>query len=51
MKFINKIVIVTGATGGIAKEITTRFLHEGAKEAAVDISTEALEKMNIMSLA
>ena len=45
MKFINKIVIITGAAGGIGTAITQRFLDEGANVVAVDLSTEALEKL------
>ena len=46
MKFINKVVVITGAAGGIGTEITKRFLNEGAKIVAVDVSTEALEKLS-----
>lgn len=45
MKFINKTVIITGAAGGIGTAITQRFLDEGANVVAVDLSTEALEKL------
>jgi 3-oxoacyl-[acyl-carrier protein] reductase len=45
MKFINKTAIITGAAGGIGTAITQRFLDEGAKVVAVDLSTEALEKL------
>lgn len=45
MKFINKTAVITGAAGGIGTAITQRFLDEGARVAAVDISTEALEKL------
>lgn len=46
MKFKNKVVVITGAAGGIGTEITKRFLNEGAKVAAVDVSTEALERLS-----
>jgi NADP-dependent 3-hydroxy acid dehydrogenase YdfG len=46
MKFKNKVVVITGAAGGIGTEITKRFLNEGAEIAAVDVSTEALEKLS-----
>lgn len=46
MKFINKTVIITGAAGGIGTAITQRFLAEGAKVVAVDLSEEALEKLS-----
>lgn len=45
MKFINKTAVITGAAGGIGTAITRRFLDEGARVVAVDISTEALEKL------
>ncbi|HRP54389.1 SDR family NAD(P)-dependent oxidoreductase [Agriterribacter sp.] len=45
MKFINKTAVITGAAGGIGTAITQRFLDEGTRVAAVDISTEALEKL------
>lgn len=45
MRFENKTVIITGAAGGIGTEITRRFLNEGAKVVAADLSTEALEKL------
>lgn len=45
MKFINKTAVITGAAGGIGTAITERFLEEGARVVAVDISTEALEDL------
>lgn len=47
MKFSSKVVVITGAAGGIGTEITKRFINEGAKVVAVDISTEALEKLSV----
>jgi NAD(P)-dependent dehydrogenase (short-subunit alcohol dehydrogenase family) len=47
MKFKNQVVVITGAAGGIGTEITKRFIDEGAKVCAVDISTEALEKLEV----
>ena len=44
MKFSNKVVAITGGAGGIGTEITKRFLNERPKGAAVDVSSEALEK-------
>jgi NAD(P)-dependent dehydrogenase (short-subunit alcohol dehydrogenase family) len=47
MKFNNQVVVITSAAGGIGTEITKRFIEEGAKVCAVDISTEALEKLAV----
>ena len=47
MKFANKIVVLTGAAGGIGRALTTRFLHEGAKVVAVDITQEAADKLSV----
>ncbi len=38
INFKDKIVIITGAAGGIGTALTTRFLAEGAKICAVDTS-------------
>lgn len=46
MNLNNKIVIITGAAGGIGRALTTRFLNEGAKVCAVDISREVLDKLS-----
>lgn len=46
MKTTEKIVLITGAAGGIGRALTQRFLNDGAKVCAVDISTEVLEKLN-----
>ena len=47
MKFDNKIVVITGAAGGIGRALTTRFLKEGAKVVAVDITKEVLDKLSL----
>ena len=47
MKFKNKTVVITGAAGGIGTEITKRFLKEGARVVAVDLSIESLKKLNL----
>jgi 3alpha(or 20beta)-hydroxysteroid dehydrogenase len=47
MKFENKIVIITDAAGGIGRALTTRFLKEGAKVVAVDITKEVLDKLSL----
>lgn len=43
MKLKNKIVVVTGAAGGMGKEISMLFAEEGADIAAVDIKPEKFE--------
>jgi 2-hydroxycyclohexanecarboxyl-CoA dehydrogenase len=38
----NKVVVITGAAGGIGRAICRRFAEEGAQIAAVDINADAL---------
>ena len=45
MKTIEKIVVITGAAGGIGRALTHRFLNDGAKVCAVDITAKVLEKL------
>lgn len=45
MNFKDKIVVITGASGGIGTALTARFFAEGAKICAVDTTKEALEKL------
>jgi rhamnulose-1-phosphate aldolase/alcohol dehydrogenase len=40
---VGKVVVVTGAAGGIGRAIVERFLSEGACVALLDIDVEALE--------
>ena len=47
MKFENKIVVITGAAGGIGRALTTRFIKEGAKVVAADITKEVLDKLTL----
>ena len=46
MNLKNKIVVITGAAGGIGRALTTRFLKEGANVCAVDISEELINKLS-----
>jgi NAD(P)-dependent dehydrogenase (short-subunit alcohol dehydrogenase family) len=46
-RFSNKSVIITGAAGGIGSAMSRRFLAEGAKVCAVELKTEALDKLVI----
>lgn len=45
MSFKDKIVVITGAAGGIGTALTTRFLAEGTKICAVDTTEQALGKL------
>ncbi|MCI1964617.1 MAG: SDR family oxidoreductase [Oscillospiraceae bacterium] len=44
MKFENKVVIVTGAAGGIGGQTAKAFYDEGAKVVLVDLSEEGLKE-------
>ncbi|MDQ7776884.1 MAG: SDR family oxidoreductase [Paracoccus aminovorans] len=44
MRFQNKIVIVTGAAGGIGGAIATRFATEGARVVLTDVNAEGVAK-------
>ena len=42
-RFIDKVVITTGAAGGIGKAVTKRFYDEGAKVVMLDLKQEWLD--------
>jgi len=42
MEFENRVVLVTGAGGGIGKAVAARFLAEGAQVFAADVNPEAV---------
>ncbi|WP_342562253.1 SDR family oxidoreductase [Paenibacillus sp. FSL R7-0345] len=44
MKVSGKVIVVTGAGGGIGRELVRNLLSKGARVAAVDISHNALEE-------
>jgi short-subunit dehydrogenase len=44
MKVLDKVIVVTGAGGGIGRELVLNLLSKGASVAAVDINKDALEK-------
>lgn len=46
MKTTETTVIITGAAGGIGRALTQRFLNDGSKVCAVDISIKVLEKLS-----
>ncbi|SEH88101.1 glucose 1-dehydrogenase [Tardiphaga sp. OK245] len=41
----NRVAVVTGAAGGIGKEICRRFLQEGIRIIALDVNAEALKEL------
>ena len=43
MRFQDKIVVVTGAAGGIGTAIATRFASEGARVVVTDVNAEGVE--------
>lgn len=47
MRFQNKIVVVTGGTGGIGRSIAQRFVAEGARVALADVSREKAEEVAV----
>lgn len=47
MKLLDQIVVVTGASSGMGKEITRLFLSEGAVVAAIDIRDDRLEQLKV----
>jgi short-subunit dehydrogenase len=44
MKVLDKVVVVTGAGGGIGRELVLNLLTKGARVAAVDINSDALKE-------
>ncbi len=44
-RFMDKVIIITGAAGGIGKEVARRLASEGAKLTLVDVNEEAIENM------
>jgi len=42
----DKVVVVTGAAGGIGKALCQRFCEEGARVVAVDVNADALEQLS-----
>lgn len=47
MNISNKVILVTGAGGGIGKELVLGLLEKGAKIAAVDLRKESLQELLI----
>ncbi|MDR6998418.1 SDR family NAD(P)-dependent oxidoreductase [Neobacillus niacini] len=45
MDFTGKVVLITGAAGGIGKETARIFARQGAKLALVDLDTQELESL------
>ncbi|MRH45113.1 SDR family NAD(P)-dependent oxidoreductase [Aquibacillus halophilus] len=44
MRVLDKVIVVTGAGGGIGRELVLNLLSKGASVAAVDINKDALEE-------
>jgi len=44
MKVRDKVIVVTGAGGGVGRELVLNLLSKGAKVAAIDINKERLEE-------
>lgn len=44
MRFQERVILITGAAGGIGKETARQFAAEGAKVSLVDLSQESLQK-------
>lgn len=45
MRVHNKVILVTGASGGIGSELVLGLLSRGAKVAAVDLKNESLQQL------
>jgi 2-hydroxycyclohexanecarboxyl-CoA dehydrogenase len=45
-RFVNKVVIVTGAAGGIGSAISRRFAEEGASVVVTDVNGEAASEVS-----
>src|SRR5436309_11843055 len=43
-RFANKVVVITGAAGGIGRAAASRFASEGARVVLVDVSADGLEE-------
>ncbi|MGB6408806.1 MAG: glucose 1-dehydrogenase [Planococcus donghaensis] len=41
----NKVAIVTGASGGMGKEVVEQFLKQGSKVAAIDLHVDSLQEL------
>ena len=46
MKFIDQVAFITGASGGIGRATTERFLKEGAIVIAADLNAKMLDQLN-----
>ena len=44
MKVQNKVFVVTGAGGGIGRELVLSLLSKGSRVAGIDLTPESLDK-------
>ncbi len=45
MRLLNKVAVITGATGGIGSKITEKFLEEGSKILLIDLDEKKLSEL------
>ena len=44
MKVLNKTLVVTGAGGGVGRELVKELVKQNVKVAAIDVNEQALEE-------
>lgn len=51
MNFQDKVIVVTGAGGGVGRQLVLQLLEKGATVAAVDVNMKTLEKTEAAAMA